>query len=1196
MIIKFMFVMHCHGSVIASSAALPRSLRRRIGCSVLALCLSAVPLALAADSSPKTRLIVGSELDFPPFALVREGGRADGFTAELWEAVAREAHLDATIKTGPFHQLLDQFKSGEIDVLINLAQSDERRSFADFSVPHVKMAGAVFTRKGGSRIKSEDDLARRSLIVIKADLAHDYARMRGWSDLTLVDTVASGMTLLETSTKHEAMLVGRLVGLHTIRELKLANIHPLRLKVGFQQDFAFAVGEGRAELLARINDSLANVRASGAYDAIYAKWFGGLEPAPLTMESILKYLVPTAGLILLLLLAYLREHGLRVRWKHTAAALDATITERIQAETALRVSEERFQAFMDRSPAIAFIKDQMGRYVYVNKTWEDLYTVDWRGKTDAELWPRDNVDMFAESDRRALAAGRATEAFETVLDKNGRPQDWWVLKFPMVDAAGIRLLGGLAMDIRERKAAEQALLASETKLRRITDTIPGAVYQYQLSADGTQNFISISDGIEALIGHSAAAVVHDFSLLWNAVLDEDQAALSDSILLSAQTMLPWEFEGRIRLSDQSIKWIRGHSVPEPRGADGSIVWNGILTDVTERRRNELERARLAAIVDNSGDAIISRDLDLTILTWNPAAERLFGYRADEVVGKNIDLLIPPDKLAEVARRRSEINQGVQPLLYDTVRLGRDGKLIDVSVTQSPIRDASGKLVGVSLSLGDITERKRTEKSLRLTQFSMDRAVDGIFWILPSAEIVYVNDAACRILGYAREELIGKTVPDIDPSFPAEAWPAHWEDLKQNGSLKIESTHRTKDGRPLTTELTVNYIVYEDEEYNCAIMRDMTDRKQIEEALRRRDRQLVEAERIGQMGSWELDLLTNRFEWSDEIFRILEIDPTRFGASYKTFLNLVHPDDRQAVDQAYTNSVRNPLPYQITHRLLLADGRVKWLDERGETFYDDDGRALRSVGSVLDITARKQAELAVRASEQSIRRLYEITNAIELSFDQRVRALLAFGCARYGLPCGMLTFLQGDELEILCAHSPDGSLSPGTRLALRASYCGYVVAADEPLCNEHVGASEWPNHADYLTLGVESFMGTKIVINGVLYGTLCFHGALPYRGQFSDSDKDFLRLMAVWIGGEVDRRHAHQQLQKSHDQIRHIIDTDPNFIFARDREGRYTLVNKALADAYGTTVEILVGKTESKNYRVLARIFARLGPRTLESPD
>ncbi len=93
-------------------------------------------------------------------------------------------------------------------------------------------------------------------------------------------------------------------------------------------------------------------------------------------------------------------------------------------------------------------------------------------------------------------------------------------------------------------------------------------------------------------------------------------------------------------------------MPEPRQPDGSMVWDGILTDITRRKRNELERARLAAIVENSGDAIVSRDLDLKILTWNPAAERLFGYKADEVVGKNIDFLIPPDKLAEVAQRRA----------------------------------------------------------------------------------------------------------------------------------------------------------------------------------------------------------------------------------------------------------------------------------------------------------------------------------------------------------------------------------------------------------------------------------------------------------------------------------------------------------------------------------------------------------------
>ena len=113
---------------------------------VLSVALLSVLLLIAfafANESPREgKLIVGSELDFPPFALVDKDGKADGFTVELWQTVAWAAGLDATIKTGPFHEILDEFKAGRIHILINLAQSEERRQFADFSLPHVKMGGA----------------------------------------------------------------------------------------------------------------------------------------------------------------------------------------------------------------------------------------------------------------------------------------------------------------------------------------------------------------------------------------------------------------------------------------------------------------------------------------------------------------------------------------------------------------------------------------------------------------------------------------------------------------------------------------------------------------------------------------------------------------------------------------------------------------------------------------------------------------------------------------------------------------------------------------------------------------------------------------------------------------------------------------------------------------------------------------------
>lgn len=141
----------------------------------------------------------------------------------------------------------------------------------------------------------------------------------------------------------------------------------------------------------------------------------------------------------------------------------------------------------------------------------------------------------------------------------------------------------------------------------------------------------------------------------------------------------------------------------------------------------------------------------------------------------------------------------------------------------------------------------------------------------------------------------------------------------------------------------------------AVQQAVMHHKQVNDLLQYNEFRLKEAQYLAQVGNWELDLNSGVLHWSDEIFRIFEIDQTKFGASYESFLNAIHPEDRDKVNQAYTDSLATRESYEIAHRLLMPDGRVKWVVEHCKTFYDDQGKPIRSVGAVQDITERRQAE-------------------------------------------------------------------------------------------------------------------------------------------------------------------------------------------------------------------------------------------------
>ena len=148
-----------------------------------------------------------------------------------------------------------------------------------------------------------------------------------------------------------------------------------------------------------------------------------------------------------------------------------------------------------------------------------------------------------------------------------------------------------------------------------------------------------------------------------------------------------------------------------------------------------------------------------------------------------------------------------------------------------------------------------------------------------------------------------------------------------------------------------------------VYQDITERKRVEERLKKSEALLAEAQSIAHIGNWELNLVSNVLTWSDEIYRMFGLEPQQFGANYEAFLDNIHPDDKEMVNQAYSESVRNRTPYCITHRLLLKDGTIKYVEERCTTLYNADGQPFRSIGIVQDITEREKMQEQLMAQDR-----------------------------------------------------------------------------------------------------------------------------------------------------------------------------------------------------------------------------------------
>lgn len=271
-----------------------------------------------------------------------------------------------------------------------------------------------------------------------------------------------------------------------------------------------------------------------------------------------------------------------------------------------------------------------------------------------------------------------------------------------------RANAGLQREVTERRQAEERLAEERNLLRTLIDHQPDYIYL----KDSESRFLLVNRASLELMGLESAEdvvgkTVADF---FPAELAAGYAA-DDRAVLDSGTPI-FEREELIVGQDGAHRWLLTTKVPLRDHAGEIFGLVGISRDITERRRAEEARIRLAAIVNSSDDAIISKTLDGIITSWNPGAEKLFGYPADEAVGQPMVMLFPPERRQEEAEILGRVRQGCSLSHFHTLRVRKDGECIDVAVTVSPITDGAGKVVGVSTIARDITERKQAEDRVR----------------------------------------------------------------------------------------------------------------------------------------------------------------------------------------------------------------------------------------------------------------------------------------------------------------------------------------------------------------------------------------------------------------------------------------------------------------------------------------------------
>ena len=659
------------------------------------------------------------------------------------------------------------------------------------------------------------------------------------------------------------------------------------------------------------------------------------------------------------------------------------ISERRRTERGVRESEELFRAIFSQAAVGIAQMSIAGDWLLVNDRLCQIlgYTqAELRTKTFLDITHPDDRDVSLGAIRQLLSGEISSWMTEKRYVRKYGNTVWARLFVSLVrdPSNQPQYFVAVVEEVTDRIQAERSLQESQQQLRLAVSTGLGV-----WECDLRNNAVALSPQYRQAFGQPPLS----YSEWMKLIHPDDRERVRAVACENLEQARGWEAEFRVLWPDGSVHWMLSKAsmiLGEDRQPERMV---GVSLDITDRKQAEEQRSHLAAIVESSDIAIISESIDGVIESWNRGAETLYGYKAEEVVGRHISLLIPPDRLNRTSLVLERLGCGERIEHFEAIRVRKDGHLVPVLLALSPIRDSTGVVVGISAIARDITEQKHAESKLRESEERFRNMADTapvMIWISDlDKRCAFFNKPWLDFTGRTMEqELGGGWTEGMHPEDLGSCRSTYSSSFDSRRSFQMKYRLRCAGGeyRWLLNNATPLYREGEFAGFIGSCI-DITEQKLIEEQLRASEVQLKDAQRLAKVGSWERHIDADSIYWSDENSRIFGL-PNDAQPNFPSFLKCVHPKDREKILEADRQVRLTHGPLEVEYRIIRPDGEARFVRSIVEVIRNDQGAPVRLAGATQDITEQVEARELLRESEQHLKNAERLAQVGHWHWDLR----------------------------------------------------------------------------------------------------------------------------------------------------------------------------------------------------------------------